>query len=86
MRKDAKPTPDNHTSTTPTAANQGEGDTKSAERFNKEEQAFVKSAHGQEAIEKAGQVEPSEQKALDDAERAGLSHSKGEDPAVSRKQ
>ena len=86
MHNDVKPAVKKHTSATPAADNQGEGDTKSAERFNREEQNFVKSDHGRELIDQAGQVDPSEQQALEDAERDGLSRTKGDDPAVTRKQ
>ena len=86
MHKDAKPEVKQHTSATPATDNQGEGDTKSAERFNREEQNFVKSDHGRKIIDKAGQVDPSEQQELESAERDGLSRTKGDDPAVTRKQ
>ena len=86
MHKDAKPKVKKHTSATSAADNQGEGDTKSAARFNREEQNFVKSDHGRKIIDKAGRVDPSEQKALEDAERDGLARTKGDDPAVTRKQ
>ena len=85
MRKDAKQGNTQHTSSTHPTDNQGEGDTKSAERFNKEEHKFVESEHGRAMIDKAGQVDASEEKALEDAERDGLSRAKGEDPAVLRK-
>lgn len=85
MDKDAKPGTTQHPSSAPAPVNQGEGDKKSAERFNKEERTFVESAHGRAMIDKAGQVEPSEEKALEDAEQDGLSRAKGEDPAVLRK-
>ncbi len=86
MNKVTKPPTSTQAPATPAATNQGEGDTKSAERFNSEEQNFVNSEHGQKVISKAGQVAPSEQKALEDAERDGLSRTKGDDPAVTRKQ
>lgn len=61
---------------------QGEGDYKSAKKFDDAEQAFVKSGGVEKA---AGQAEPKsagEAKELDRAEKIGRSHSKGEDPAV----
>lgn len=85
MGKQAKPGITQRTSSTHATDNQGEGDTKSAERFNKEERKFVESEHGRAMIDKAGQVEPAEKKDLEDAERDGLSRAKGEDPAVLRK-
>lgn len=64
---------------------QGEGDYKSAEKFNQAERAFVKSG----AVEKAaGAAEPKsadEARQMSDAEQAGRSHSKGEDAGVKRK-
>lgn len=85
MAKDPKTEITNNSLNTHATENQGEGDRKSAERFNTEEQKFVESAQGREMIEKAGQVEPSEEGELKDAERDGLIRAKGEDPAVSRK-
>ena len=85
MGKDAKTKMIDNPLNSPATENQGEGDRKSAERFNTEEQKFVESAHGREMIEKAGQVEPSEEGELKDAERDGRTRAKGEDPAVSRK-
>lgn len=83
MHKDIKR--DQHTSAASAAVNQGEGDTQSAERFNKEEKDFVQSEHGQKVIGEAGQVTPAQQAALEQAERDGLSRTKGDDPAVTRK-
>lgn len=59
MAKDAKTEITNNSLNTHATENQGEGDRRSAERFNTEEQKFVKSAHGREIIEEAGQVEQS---------------------------
>lgn len=86
MHKDNKPSASKHTSPTPAAANQGEGDKKSADRFNHDEQRFVNSERGKKEIAKAGQVESSEKTALEEAERLGLARTKGDDPAVTRKQ
>ena len=64
---------------------QGEGDYKSAEKFNKDERAFVKSGGVEKA---AGEAEPKsagEAQELKDAEQAGRSHSKGEDASFNRK-
>jgi hypothetical protein len=64
---------------------QGEGDYKSAEKFNQAERAFVKSG----AVEKAaGEAEPKsadEARQMKDAEQAGRSHSKGEDASFNKK-
>lgn len=86
MHKNTKPGESEHKPGTPTSENQGEGDKQSAERFNREEQRFVNSDRGQKVIDKAGQVDPSEKQALQDAERLGLARTKGDDPAVTRKQ
>ena len=86
MHKDTKPQGSKDSSSTPkTRDNQGEGDKRSAERFNKEEHNFVQSEHGRAMIDKAGEVDPSEERQLSDAERAGRARTKGEDPAVTRK-
>lgn len=87
MHKDTKPQDSKGSSSTPKPAdNQGEGDKRSAERFNKEEQNFVQSEHGRAMIDKAGEVDPSEERHLSEAERAGRARTKGEDPAVTRKE
>ena len=86
MGTDTKREKSKGSSSTPKpAANQGEGDQRSAERFNKEEKKFVQSEHGRAMIDKAGDVDLSEERQLSDAERAGLARTKGEDPAVTRK-
>ena len=85
MRTNTKRGNAKRTSATPATDNQGEGDTKSAERFNTEEQNFVESQHGRAMVDKAGQVDSSEAQDLEDAEQAGLSRTKGDDPAVTRK-
>ena len=61
---------------------QGEGDYKSAKKFNQQERDFVQSG----AVEKAAhKAEPkTDQEALDmlNAEKIGRSHSKGEDASA----
>jgi hypothetical protein len=64
--------------------NQGEGDKKSAKRFNQEQKDFVQSARGQDTIKQAGDVLPEDEAALVKAEREGRSRAKAEDPAVTR--
>lgn len=71
--------------TAPEPENQGEGDRKSAKRYNDEQRNFVDSPRGKSAIADAGKVDPKEQKALEEAERAGLKRAKEEDPAVLRR-
>lgn len=85
MKKNSKPAARSSTSRVSGAGNQGEGDTASAARFNSEERTFVQSNDGRRKIEDAGDVDPSDQPEMDAAERKGLSRSKGDDPAVTRK-
>ena len=63
---------------------QGEGDYKSADAYGKSVRSFVESGKVDEAASKAKPASPQEQEELFKAERAGLSHSKGEDPAFAR--
>ena len=63
---------------------QGEGDYKSAETYGKSVRSFVKLGKVDEAASKAHPATPQEQDELFKAERAGMSHSKGEDPASPR--
>jgi hypothetical protein len=63
---------------------QGEGDYKSAETYGKSVRAFVQSGKVDEAASKAKPATPQEQEELLKAERAGISHSKGEDPGSPR--
>jgi hypothetical protein len=85
MQKDEKTGDRNSTASTGTARNQGEGDIESAKRFNREELAFVESERGRQAIDRAGDVDPSEEQELVDAEQEGLSHRKDGRPAATRK-
>jgi hypothetical protein len=61
---------------------QGEGDYKSAERYDKSVRSFVKSGKVPEAAKKAKPATPQEAQELEEAEQIGLSHSKGEDPGI----
>ena len=63
---------------------QGEGDYKSAETYGKSVRPFVQSGKASEAASKAKPATPQEQEELPKAERAGVSHSKGKDPASPR--
>ena len=58
---------------------QGEGDYKSAETYGKSVRSFVKLGKVDEAASKAHPATPQEQQELFKAERAGMSHRKGED-------
>ena len=64
---------------------QGEGDYKSAERYDKSVRSFVKSGQVPDAARNAKPATPEEQLELEEAERTGLSHSKGEDPGIKSK-
>lgn len=61
--------------------NQGEGDRKSAERYNKETQEFVKSGKVEDAAKKAAGQSREE---AERAEKAGRERAKEEDPEVHR--
>lgn len=64
---------------------QGEGDYKSAERYDNSVRSFVKSGKVPDAARKAKPETPQEEQELEEAERIGLSHSKGEDPGIKSK-
>ena len=64
---------------------QGEGDYKSAKKYDESVQSFVKAGKVPDAAQKAKPANPQEAKELEQAETIGLSHSKGEDPGVLRK-
>jgi hypothetical protein len=64
---------------------QGEGDYKSAERYDESVRAFVKSGKVPDAAKKAAPMTPKEAEELESAEIIGLSHSKGEDASAKRK-
>lgn len=65
--------------------NEGEGSRTAAREYNKDQQEFVKSGKVDEAARKAKKaVEGKEGKTLRDAEEAGRSHAKEQDPAVER--
>ncbi len=64
---------------------QGEGDYKSAKKYDESVQSFVKAGKVPEAATKSKPATPEEAQELLIAERVGLSHSKGEDAGVKRK-
>ncbi len=64
---------------------QGEGDYKSADRYNKSVRSFVGSGKVSEAAKKAAPETPEVEQQLEAAEKVGASHSKGDDPGVKRK-
>ena len=61
---------------------QGEGDYESARKFDDDEAAFVKSGRVDQAARDAEPKSPAEAAELAQAEQAGKSRSRGEDPAL----
>ena len=65
--------------------NQGEGDRKSARRFNETEQQFVESERGREKIRSGDRPKtPEQERELEDAERAAQRRALENDPEESR--
>jgi hypothetical protein len=62
--------------------NQGEGDREAARRFNEDEQKFVQSGRTPEAARRAAPRDENEARQMQQAEEAGRSHAKDEDPTV----
>jgi hypothetical protein len=62
--------------------NQGEGNREAARRFNEDEQKFVQSGRVSEAARKAAPRDAGEAGQMQQAEQAGKSHAKDEDPTV----
>jgi hypothetical protein len=62
---------------------QGEGDYKSAKKFDEAEQGFVKSGGIEKAAGKAEPKSAEEAEELKHAEQIGRSHSKGDDAGMS---
>ncbi|AKJ94167.1 hypothetical protein TVD_01720 [Thioalkalivibrio versutus] len=60
---------------------QGEGDRKSAKRYNEDTQDFVESGKVDDAARKAGKGDKEE---MERAEKAGKDRAKEEDPKVNR--
>jgi hypothetical protein len=66
--------------------NQGEGDKESARKYNEATEKFAKSGKVDEAARQARRdVEGPKGAELADAERAGKSRAKGEDPQLNKK-
>lgn len=63
---------------------QGEGDYLAAERYGKSVRTFVQSGKVHDAAQKAKPLTPGDEEELKRAERAGIAHSKGEDPVSPR--
>ena len=63
---------------------QGEGDYDAARRFNESAKRFVAEHNVENAAHDASPKSPEEARELQEAERKGLEHAKGEDPQVKR--
>ncbi len=63
---------------------QGEGDYKAARRYDKAAQEFAESGKVDDAAREAAPDDARQAEELKRAEREGLSHAKGEDPAIRR--
>jgi len=68
--------------TVPAPAGPGEGDYEAARRFDKSASDFAKSGKVARAARDAKPRSAQEEAKLREAEREGLSHSKGEDPTA----
>ena len=66
----------------PAPQNQGEGNVEAARHYNQEQKEFVDSGRAANATGHAAPRDDDEAQALLDAEQAGRSHAKGEDPTV----
>jgi hypothetical protein len=64
--------------------NQGEGDREAARRFNRDEQEFVQSKRGRDAIEREPTMDPDESEQLRDAELAARRRARENDPEEKR--
>lgn len=63
---------------------QGEGNYEAARRYDEAQKRFVDSGRVKKAAEEAAPKSDAEARALEQAEEAGKSRSKGEDPSVVR--
>ena len=64
--------------------NQGEGNRTAAEEYNREQHQFVEDHDLDEMIQNASDLDDDELDEIEQAEEVGRSHSKGEDPAITR--
>lgn len=64
--------------------NQGEGNREAARHYNEKTEEFVKSGQVDQKAREAADVSKGEEKKLRQAEEAGKSRAKEEDPAVKR--
>lgn len=83
--KDADPSanPSANPRATPSAnPNQGEGNRDAARRFNQAEQNFVQSGQVEDAAKRAAPRGRADADAMQQAEKTGRRHAKGEDPTV----
>jgi hypothetical protein len=63
---------------------QGEGDYEAAKRYDEAAHAYSASGKAEEAARKAKPKNEKEREEMEQAERVGLSHAKGEDPEIKR--
>jgi hypothetical protein len=61
---------------------QGEGNYEAARRYDEAQKKFVDSGKVKEAAEKAAPESAEQARDMTQAEQAGKSHAKGEDPAI----
>ncbi|HSI56027.1 MAG TPA: hypothetical protein VLA16_00630 [Ideonella sp.] len=66
------------------AKNQGEGDVEAARRYDAAQKKFVDEGRVDDAALAAEPVDAEDERQMEQAEKAGKAHAKGEDPAVSR--
>jgi len=64
--------------------NQGEGDRKSARRYNERTEKFVESKKGKKAMDKDPLPTAEDKQAAKDAEKKGLDRAREKDPQVVR--
>jgi len=64
---------------------QGEGDYESAKKYDDAQAAFVKSGRVDQAAKDAEPTSPAEAEEMREAEEAGKSRSKGEDPLLRKR-
>jgi hypothetical protein len=65
--------------------NEGEGNKSADRNYREATQKFVESERGREAIEKAGEVDASEEREIERAEEEAKRHAKEHDPEEVRK-
>lgn len=64
--------------------NHGEGNPEAAAEFNDAERAFVNSPRGKQKIREGANVQPGEERELEQAEQQGKSKAKNDDSATTK--